>query len=135
MEPFKRLRVWRKAHALAINTHRVATGMRSSVGSSLRSQMVRAAMSIPTNIVEGRGQKSEREFARFLRIALNSGSELQYHLIVASELRMISERDYTSLSGQVTEVRKMIHGLLSRLAEVADGAGKNDSKSHPSEQR
>ncbi|MBA3646350.1 MAG: four helix bundle protein [Gemmatimonadaceae bacterium] len=116
MEPFKRLRVWRKAHALAINTHRVAAGMRSSLAISLRSQMVRAAMSIPTNIVEGRGQKGEREFARFLRIALNSGSELQYHLIVARELKMISERDFTSLSDQATEVRKMIHGLLSRLA-------------------
>ena len=78
--------------------------------------MVRAAMSIPTNIVEGRGQRSEREFARFLRIALNSGSELQYHLLVARELEMISERDFTSLSDQTTEVRKMVHGLLNRLA-------------------
>lgn len=78
--------------------------------------MVRAAFSIPTNIVEGRGQRSEREFARFLRIALNSGSELQYHLIVARELRLISEQDFTSLSDQTTEVRKMIHGLLSRLS-------------------
>ena len=86
--------------------------------------MVRAAMSIPTNIVEGRGQKSEREFARFLRIALNSGSELQYHLIVALELRMIQEKDFTSLSDQATEVRKMIHGLLTRLAEANTLEGK-----------
>jgi four helix bundle protein len=122
MEPFKRLRVWRKAHALALNTHRTAAGMRSPTASSLRSQMVRAAMSIPTNSVEGRGQKTEREFARFLRIALNSGSELQYHLIVANDLSMISERDFTSLSDQTTEVRKMIHGLLGRLAEqTSDG--------------
>jgi four helix bundle protein len=78
--------------------------------------MVRAAFSIPTNIVEGRGQRTEREFARFLRIALNSASELQYHLIVASELGMIAEKDFVSLSDQTTEVRKMIHGLLSRLA-------------------
>ena len=99
-----------------MNTHRVATQMRTPFASSVRTQMVRAALSIPTNIVEGRGQKSEREFARFLRIALNSGSELQYHLIVASELRLISQRDFTSLSDQATEVRKMIHGLLSRLA-------------------
>ena len=74
-------------------------------------------MSIPTNIVEGRGQRSAREFARFLRIALNSGSELQYHLLVARELRMISDRSFSSLSDQTTEVRKMIHGLLARLAE------------------
>ncbi len=134
MEPFKQLRVWRKAHALAMNTHRVAAGMRKSTASSLRSQMVRAAMSIPTNIVEGRGQKSDREFARYLRIALNSGSELQYHLIVASELKMISERDFASLSDQVTEVRKMIHGLLSRLAEQSATRAKSDQTKQPDPQ-
>lgn len=81
-------------------------------------------MSIPTNIVEGRGQKSEREFARFLRIALNSGSELQYHLLVARELEMISEQEFTSLRDQATEVRKMIHGLLSRIGEAKSGRGR-----------
>jgi len=91
--------------------------------------MVRAAFSIPTNIVEGRGQKSEREFARFLRIALNSGSELQYHLIVARELRMISETDFASLSDQATEVRKMIHGLLNRLATPYAAGDAKRSKS------
>lgn len=62
MSDFKRLKVWRKAHALALNAHRVANGMRGSVHMSLRNQLIRAAMSIPTNIVEGRGQKSELEF-------------------------------------------------------------------------
>ena len=72
-------------------------------------------MSIPANIVEGRRQDSEKEFARFLRIALNSGYELEYHLIVARDIGAISENDSASLLRELIEVRKMIHGLLNKL--------------------
>ena len=72
-------------------------------------------MSIPSNIVEGRGQKFEREFARFLRIALNSASELEYHLITARDTRAITGQSYLVLTTQVVEVRKMLHGLLTRI--------------------
>ena len=77
--------------------------------------MMRAAMSIPTNIVEGSGQKSGKEFGRFLRFALNSTSELEYHLIVARDIKAIKASDFDSLSTQTIEVRKMLHGLLKRV--------------------
>jgi four helix bundle protein len=77
--------------------------------------MIRAAMSIPANIVEGRGQKSERDFARFLGYALNSSSELEYHLVVARDIRAITLNDFSSLLSQLIEVRKMLHGLLKRI--------------------
>jgi four helix bundle protein len=117
MGDFKKLKVWRKAHALALNSRRVATRIRGSENVSLRSQMVRAAMSIPANIVEGRGQKSELEFSRFLRIALNSSSELEYHLIVAKDTQAIPKSDFLTLLNDVIEVRKMLYGLLGRLSE------------------
>ena len=63
-------------------------------------------MSIPTNIVEGRGQQSDRDFCRFLRYALNSSSELEYHLVVAKDIRAISLSDFRSLYDQLVEVRK-----------------------------
>jgi four helix bundle protein len=66
MSDFKKLNVWRKAHALALDVHRVATRIRGSDNASLRNQLIRTAMSIPTNIVEGTGQKTGKEFARFL---------------------------------------------------------------------
>ena len=78
--------------------------------------MLRSAMSVPTNIVEGAGQKTQREFGRFLRFALNSGSELEYHLILARDIRVISANDFESLSAQTQEVGRMLHGLLNRLA-------------------
>ena len=119
MGDFAKLHVWRKAHALAINVHSVAIRIRGSNYASLRSQMIRAAMSIPANIVEGRDQNSERNFARFLGFALNSSSELEYHLVVARDIRAISLNDFRSLTDQLIEVRKMLRGLLKRLKASA----------------
>ena len=78
-------------------------------------------MSVPTNIVEGCGQHSTPEFARFLRIALNSTTELEYHLIAARDLEAIRERDSLTLINQVTEVRKMLYGLLRYLSARSKG--------------
>jgi four helix bundle protein len=116
MANFAKLRVWNKAHALALNVHRLAATIRGSANSSLRNQMTRSAMSIPANIVEGRGQTSPKEFARFLSYALNSSSELEYHLVVARDLGLIAESHFRSLSDQIVDVRKMLYGLTKRLA-------------------
>ena len=72
-------------------------------------------MSIPTNIVEGRSQNSQKEFARFLRIALNSAAELEYHLITSIDLNLITRNAFASLESQNVEVRKMLHGLITRI--------------------
>lgn len=112
---FKTLRVWQKAHALALSAHRVAMSVPGSHNSALRSQMVRAAMSIPTNVVEGTGQRTAREYARFVSIAVNSASELEYHLMIARDLRAISVKEFDSLSSETLEVRRMLYGLLRAL--------------------
>jgi four helix bundle protein len=72
-------------------------------------------MSVPTNIVEGSGQKSGAEFGRFIRIAINSAAELEYHLLVAHDVRRISNSDFESLTAQAIEVRRMLYGLLNRV--------------------
>ncbi len=73
-------------------------------------------MSIPTNIVEGSGQESRREFGRFLRYAANSATELEYHLMVARDTRVISLNDFSALVSRTIEVRKMLNGLLKRVS-------------------
>jgi four helix bundle protein len=73
-------------------------------------------MSIPANIVEGRRQDSERDFARFLRYSLNSAYELEYHLMLAKDINVISEADARSLLADVVEVTRMLHGLLRRIS-------------------
>jgi four helix bundle protein len=121
---FKKLKVWQKAHAMALDAHRVAGQIRGSKHASLRSQIIRAAMSVPTNIVEGCGQQSAREYSRFLRIALNSTSELEYHLLAARDLAALRGSEPLTLISQVIEVRKMLYGLLRYLASRSeDGSG------------
>ncbi len=72
-------------------------------------------MSIPTNIVEGTGQRTRGEYSRFVRFSLNSASELEYHLMVARDTNAINEGDFNSLTSQTIEIRKMLHGLLRYL--------------------
>ncbi len=115
MQDFKKLIVWRKAHALTLNVYRESASIRNARDFPLRNQMVRAVMSITANIVEGRSQRSEREFARFLGYSLNSARELEYHLRLAKDLSLISLRTSDSLKQQVEEVQKMLHGLITRL--------------------
>jgi four helix bundle protein len=112
---FRKLEVWRTSHALVLNVHRAVKKIRGSDYSSLRSQMLRASMSVPTNLVEGVGQKSSREFGRFIRIALNSANELEYHLQIARDFELLDVNDFETLLGQTIQVRKMLHGLLRSM--------------------
>jgi four helix bundle protein len=113
---FKKLSVWRKAHALMLNVHRTAVAVRGPEYTTLRSQMLRAAMSVSANIVEGSGQESRAQFRRFLLFSLNSANELEYHLVASFDLNLISMAEFKSLSDQNTEVRKMLHGLIKRVS-------------------
>jgi four helix bundle protein len=112
---FKKLKVWRKAHALALSVRRAATGIRGTDNASFRNQIIRAAMSIPTNIVEGTGQRTGKEFARFIGFALNSASELEYHLIMGRDARLIDVSEFEALSSRTIEVQKMLHGLQNTV--------------------
>lgn len=115
MSDYRKLLVWRKAHALALDAHRTASRIRGSRYAPFRSQIIRAALSTPANIVEGREQKTDAGFARFLRIALGSASELEYHLTAAHDIQAMSTDEHQTLSRQVVEVRRMLHGLIRRL--------------------
>ena len=112
---FTKLLVWEKSHALMVSTHHVVKGMKRAYDKSLCSQMNRAAESIAANIVEGRGKPSDAEFARFLRIALGSAHELEYHFMAARDVDAITRKTATDLISEVVEVRRMIYGLLKRL--------------------
>jgi four helix bundle protein len=73
-------------------------------------------MSIPANIVEGRRQDSEPNFARFLRYSLNSAYELEYHITLARDIEVIPEAEARSLLAEVVEVTRMLHGLLRKIS-------------------
>lgn len=115
MGDFKKLLVWQRAHDLVLAVHATADGIRGRNYTALRNQMVRAAASIDANIVEGSGQRSDKEFMRFLNIAINSANELEAHLILARDLNVIRDNRFSELRERLVSVRKMLHGLLNRI--------------------
>lgn len=115
MADYRKLKVWQKAHALSLHAHRAATRIRGQHYAALRSQIIRSASSIASNIVEGREQKTDPGFARYLGYSISSASELEYHLLEAREMRVLSDGEHISLTSRVVEVRMMLHGLIRRL--------------------
>jgi len=116
---FKTLQVWQKAHALSLNVERACRRIRLPMHISLRNQLFRASMSVSANIAEGCGQRTRKEFARFVGFALGSCSELEHHLIVAKDLKVVPQPEFDSLVSETITVRKMLHGLRRSLAEKA----------------
>jgi len=115
MRDFKRLAVWEKAHRLTLDLYGLTSGFPSSEVFGLASQIRRAAASVPTNIAEGCGRDSDAELARFLRIAMGSGNEVEYLLMLSRDLNYIPKPDYEALSAQLLEMKRMLAGLLTRL--------------------
>ena len=117
MQDFKKLRVWHKALALALNIDRLTARITARRYAPLGNQIFRSSSSIAANIAEGRRKKSDREFARFLGIAAGSSSELESHLIFARKAGLVGEPEFIALVNQTFEVRKMLFALIRRLEE------------------
>ena len=115
MQDYQKLKVWEKAHRLAMDVHRSSKRFPKRDGVALTTQLRRAALSIPTNIAEGAGKSGNVEFRRFLDIALGSAAETHYHLMAARELGLLENDAYDDLSTRVVEVRRMLSGLIKRV--------------------
>lgn len=94
MRDFRKLKVWEKAHELALETYRITAKFPREELYGVTSQLRRACISIPANIAEGCGREGEAELRRFLRIGLGSANELEYHLLLAKDLRFLSPEDH-----------------------------------------
>ena len=86
MQDFKKLKVWQNSHNLTLAIYRATESFPSPELYGLTTQMRRSCSSIPANIAEGCGRDGDAEFARFLRIAMGSAAELDYHLLLARDL-------------------------------------------------
>ncbi len=114
MKDFRNLSVWKKAHLLAVAVYKETAAFPANELYGLTSQVRRACISIPANIAEACGREGDAEFGRFLQIALGSASELEYHLLLANELRFLNSKDYENLGNQVSEVKRMLTALMQR---------------------
>jgi four helix bundle protein len=115
MKDFRSLKVWQKAHQIAISIYRNTQTFPREEIYALTAQLRRASSSVPANIAEGCGCDGDREFNRFLGIALRSASETEYHLLLARDLGYLSGEAYAELIAQVTEVKRMLSILMRRL--------------------
>lgn len=114
MQNYRKLQVWEKAHALALAVHALTEQVPRKNNTELIDQLRRSALSVPANIVEGAGGATNKEFARFLRIAFSSANELEYHLQFAADTGTIPQVMFSARQAEVIEVRKMLMGLIRR---------------------
>jgi four helix bundle protein len=115
MKDFRKLEVWNKAHQVVLNVYKSTLGFPKDEMFGLTSQIRRAAASIPSNIAEGCGRGSDAELSRFSQIAMGSSSELEYQVLLAKDLRYLSNDVYEDLSNKVVEVKKMLTSLIKKL--------------------
>jgi four helix bundle protein len=115
MKNFKNLNVWRKGIDLVVNVYKKSKQFPKEEIYGLTSQIKRSAISIPSNIAEGSGRGSNKDFNRFLDISLGSSFELETQLIIAHELEFLSDNDFNELNEKVIEEQRMITGLQKTL--------------------
>lgn len=116
MKDFRELVVWQKAHHVALGIYKLTRGFPKEELYGLTSQMRRASVSIAANIAEGCAQKTDAAFCRFLVIALGSGAELEYHLLLSHDLGFINDASYEPLQVELTEVKKMLNSFIHKLS-------------------
>jgi len=109
------LQVWQKSRELVKDIYGISVKFPRTERFSLSSQMQRAAISIPSNIAEGFGRGSNKEFKHFLLIALGSAAELQTQILLAQDIGYINSRLGEQLTDKTVEISKMLNGLLKHL--------------------
>ena len=115
MRNFRELNIWKEGINLVKEIYNLAKQLPDEEKFGLKSQICRAAVSIPSNIAEGCSRNSEIEFKRFLEIAIGSSFELETQLIIIQELEFITKKDLESLFEQLSKEQKMINNLINKL--------------------
>ena len=112
---FQDLRVWQDSMQVVAEIYRVTASFPKSEWSGLISQMRRAAISVPSNIAEGKGLRTNKEFLRFLYTARGSLMELQTQLMIARELHYVSEERASDLLERCSKVGRSLAGLINAM--------------------
>jgi four helix bundle protein len=114
MKDFRQLAVWKKSHDLTLVLYEATASFPREEAYGLTAQIRRAASSVPANIAEG-GADGDGELARYCRIARASARELEYHILLARDLKLMSADVYEQLAERVIEIKRMLTGLIQRL--------------------
>jgi len=115
MHNYKELKVWLKARELVKFIYNLTAKFPKEEIYGLTSQMRRAVVSISSNIAEGSGFSSNKEFNRFLEISYSSASELETQIVLSFDLDFITEVDLNEGIDRINEIQKMLKGLMNSL--------------------
>ena len=114
-----KLRVWSLAHALTLQVYESTRGFPVTERYGMTSQIRHAAASIAANLAEGCDRGSDAEIARFARISLGSASELEYHILLARDLGLLTPPDHQRIEENVITVKRMLSRLITKLSKRA----------------
>lgn len=117
MHNLTELKIWNKAIDLAVEVYKATATFPADERFGLTSQSRRAAISIPSNIAEGAGRNSDKEFCNFLGIANGSSYELQTQLVISNKLNLLSDNLKEDLLQQITELQKMNYAFQQKLKQ------------------
>lgn len=115
MKPHKNLDAWKKSFSFVKAVYVVTEKFPTDERFGLISQIRRSAVSVPSNISEGAGRKSKKEFINFLSIALGSLSELDTQILLSKELGFIDPITCNDLISELDIIGKLIYGLMKSL--------------------
>ena len=115
MHNLKELKIWNKAIDLAVDVYKATSTFPTDERFGLISQSRRAAVSIPSNIAEGAGRNSKKEFSNFLGIANGSSYELQTQLVISNKLDLLENELLNDLLSKIDELQKMNYSFQQTL--------------------
>ncbi|WP_445431776.1 four helix bundle protein [Chryseobacterium indoltheticum] len=115
MANFKELLVWQKSINFVTEIYELTNNFPKNEMYGLISEIRRASISIPSNIAEGNSRRSVADYLQFLKIARGSCAEVETQLIIAQNLKFLSEEHYLKLNQDIIEISKMLNGLINSL--------------------
>ena len=117
MRDHTKLRAFELADEIAVLVYRVTAEFPKEELYGLTSQMRRAAVSVPSNIVEGCARDSQADYLRFLYMAFGSLRELHYQLSLSKRLGFLCDRDSSLIEPKIVETEKVLNGLVRALRD------------------
>jgi len=115
MQDFKNLKVWQKSHALTLKVYKLTYRFPAEEKFGLTSQLRRALVSVELNLAEGSSRGSDRDFRRFVQMALGSASEVECQLLLARDLNYLSTDHHAEAQWEIQQIKRMLIRLSQRL--------------------
>lgn len=117
MQRFTELKVWQQSHALALEVYRLSQSFPSEERFGITSQLRRAVLSVPTNIVEGSKRSSRQDYARFLNVAEGSLAEAEDLMIFSRDIGYVTAEAAMRILSELARIAGMLNNLRAKVEE------------------